>query len=318
MLHTDVSGLLPQSRLQQPPAAQDAGGRAPIFDENAESKQKVNRDNTSSKAGPGAAKPKGLRQKAESTATEEPASHQRSAGSPQFFSAVAAGASPTLTTKKAQDQALDLLPSPTATVLPGCAGAGKESVPHQAFEFKTVVSPTFNTKHAEASALDLMPSPTATVPVTAERLEFRPSKPADMPVATGGGFIVREDTAMGGFVSWDASEPQDVGGGGFVIREDTDMLGQDGGGGQPAGAVQPCASAGFVVREDTWTNLKGTVFAEPPPSCAEVASSNGARLSSIISLLLGDLWPACTGKCCAKLRRTFCIALHAPTCGLSC
>jgi hypothetical protein len=300
----------------------------------------VNDENSCAKAASkAAAKPKGLRALAPATEEEKhpaTARHKAEAGSPQFFSAAAVGASPTLMTKKAHEEAFDLMPSPTATVLP--SGGRREEVelaPAKRFEFKAVVSPTINTKKAEAEAFDLMPSPTATVavPSGAARLEFRAQKPADVPAAAaggfmvredtsmggfiapqksadvpaaaGGGFMVREDTAMGGFIAPDEA-PLASGAGGFEIREDTDMRGNGavGGGGGGRGLQlrpegdQPCASSGFMVREDT--NLKGACFTEAPPACEDAAGSLGACRPGVAALL-----------CCVRANRWQLLCMQA-------
>jgi len=232
--------------------------------------------------GGAAKKPRGLRAQPaplEAAASTPPASFASASAAaeeapgqvPEFFAKASAAVSPTIITKQAHLLAFDLMPSPTATQLPSLAtqGAGKETY-KAASEFRPDVapSPTINTKKAERDVFDLMPSPTATHVVTGARLEFCAEKGgSDAPAAGGGGFMIREDTSLKGFIAGD-DEPVEHraggaagggGGGGFFIREDTNLKGLDMGssdGNKSQGVSSGGGGGGgFVIREDT--NLKG-------------------------------------------------------------
>jgi len=210
-------------------------------------------------------------------------------------------------TKKAHEQAFDLMPSPTATVMPCLPGEAMsrthlEHAVAQPFDFGAAPSPTVNTKQAEHAVFDLMPSPTATLAVPMARLEFRAHKAtgddalsADAPAASGGGFMIREDTSLKGFIrdtsraasidANDLSEAKhlDASGGGFMIREDTNLKGfiaSD----PPTADAAPAGGGGFQIREDT--DVRGfemDVPADGAPHvsahCAPDVPSDGAPAS---------------------------------------
>jgi hypothetical protein len=189
---------------------------------------------------------------------------------PEFFAKASAAVSPTIITKRAHLLAFDLMPSPTATQMPSLAAQATAKETQKAvneFRFDLAPSPTINTRQAERDVCDLMPSPTATHAMTGARLEFCAEKgSSDAPAAVGGGFMIREDTSLKGFIAAD-DEPAEHragddagggGGGGFFIREDTNLKGLDVGGGRASkgqGGVGGLGGGGFVIREDT--NLMG-------------------------------------------------------------
>jgi hypothetical protein len=194
-----------------------------------------------------------------------------------FFRAAEGGSSPTIMTKNAKEQVLDLLPSPTATVgffktaqaqaspticTKNARGQAHDLMPsptetlfHIQTDNKQFVeagapSPTVNTKKAASQAMNLMPSPTETVAFFKGGMQALASPTINTKIASDQAFDLMPSP----------TETVAFGKGGFVAGDGNreNLFGDE----NDAQAPAPMLSGGFEIREDT--NLKG--FNKPPSS----------------------------------------------------